>query len=885
MCPRGVQLGLVEGPPDVNRVQQGPASRSAVKGAVHVTRPRKLQLKLGQTFGEGDLHRICAADGSLKPSSRWATALGAGGSGSVYACVYGQYKQRRAVKFLTLNKLDDERTGRRREDFEATFELERAVLSQLSHSNISIFHEDGIYVDQNADVWPYIVTDHVAGPMLFDALGEPGIRGEDVYKILSDLFDAVAYLHRHGIYHCDIKLDNIRMRDVGHMQALDVVLLDWGAAQAFKTAAAPAAQATLDVTLDHEAPRQFISTKDITHEAHRHHLGRRLVTTELAAFVPRHELHTLGVLIEDILDVPAHEYRVKRELGRTLGDQGLRVLEEMVVDLKSAPLGLGYESVEELVADFAKLHRNYLSPAGVAELSLAGEYQTSVPTATGRAVLTRRFSRLTGHRLVNRLHQVHQLESTYETFPGATHTRFSHSVAVLRNVRYYVSHLLNDSRFRRQAERVDLEATLLLALLHDIGHFQLSHMFEDLASDQRRGTSDWSTIDFDIPTDDTLFQEVLGVPNGSQLRGGYHERIHARAEELHLASLSALDTDRYATPWEVIVAEFSEDTAAALVRLHNVIYASPKPEDSSPSQRALAALLSSDIDADKTAYLVEDSKRTGVAYGLGVELDGLLGNLCMPTAEDFQRAHPNPVIGIRRAGVQAAQSVAVSRNQMLSQVYWHSNNRAITAMVKYPIMRLLRANALDLPEYLTFAMFSSRQTCLEYLANVFDLVRMEDEVNPINGVIAGGRTLYQRVCEIRQGLVDDASELNEKLLTRSYLQILDIQERLRTELSRDHRFRGLGVGEVLLDIPSKERAKPSGERGGRVFVYRRGQTVGQGYPLDTEAPLYDGLKHQHREVNRVSRVFLAPYWAQRIAAGEVEDVATQIVRRLWQEVS
>ena len=803
----------------------------------------------------------------------------------MFACVYGQFRQRRAVKFLTFNKLDDARTGRRREDFEATFELERAVLSQLSHSNISIFHEDGTYTDDDGEVWPYIVTDHVAGPMLSDALKNPAIRGDDVYKILSDLFDAVAYLHRHGVYHCDIKLDNIRMRDVGHSQALDVVLLDWGAAQAFETDESRVPTATLDISVDQSAVRPFISTSEITHELHLHRLGRSYSTQELADFVPKHELHTLGVLIEDILAVDANDNRVKRELGRTLGDQGLRVLDEMVADLKSAPQGVGYDDVQELVADFSKLHRNYLSPAGVAELSLAGEYQSSVPTATGRAVLTKRFSRLTGHRLVNRLHQVHQLESTYETFPGATHTRFSHSVAVLRNVRYYVSHLLNDSRFRRQAERVDLEATLLLALLHDVGHFQLSHMFEDLASDQRRGTADWANVEFDIPTDDTVFQEVLGVPHGPQLRGGYRDGIHGRARELHNASMSRLDQDPYATPWEVIVAEFGEDTASALVQLHNVIYASPKPTDSSPPQRALAALLSSDIDADKTAYLVEDSKRTGVAYGLGVELDGILGNLCMPTAEDFQRVHPNPVIGIRRAGVQAAQSVAVSRNQMVSQVYWHSNNRAITAMVKYPIMRLLRGGALDMPEYMNFAMFNSRQSCLEYLADQFERIRGDDEANPVNGVIAGGRTLYQRVCEIRQGLVDEASELNEKLLTKSYLQILDIQERLRIELSRDRRFRGLAVGEVLLDIPSKERAKPSGERGGRVFVYRRGQAAGLGFPLDAEAPLYEGLKQQHREVNRVSRVFLAPYWAQRISPSEVEDVAVQIVRHLWQEVS
>ena len=512
-------------------------------------------------------------------------------------------------------------------------------------------------------------------------------------------------------------------------------------------------QTTLDIGVDPSEKRRFISTREITHDRDAYRIGRMFSAQELRDFVPRHELHSVGVLIEAMTSSRASwSASVRDKLERALGYQAIRVLDDMVVDLKTAPDGVGYERIEELASDFRKLHRNYLSPAGIPELGVATEFQYSVPTATGRSVMTRRLGRLTGHRLVNRLHMVHQLESTYLTFPGATHTRFSHSLATLRNARYYVSHLLNDRRFRRQAEREDLEATLLLALLHDVGHYQLSHMFEDLASDQVSDpTSEaWRGVRFDIPTDDTLFADILGVPGPRTfLRGGYADLIHGRASELHLAALEPRSVSEYVSPWDMIVQDFGASTADALLRLHEIIYARRKPDDALPAQRVLAAVLSSDIDADKTAYLVEDSARTGVPYGLGVDLDGILGNLCMPTKEDLERVLPNPVIGIRRAGLQAAQSVAVNRNEMLSQVYWHYNNRSITAMVKYVIMRLLVAERLSMPDYVASAVYAPREASLIYLDRLFQQIRGDDEASPMSGILAGGRSLYKRVCEVR----------------------------------------------------------------------------------------------------------------------------------------
>jgi HD superfamily phosphohydrolase len=76
-----------------------------------------------------------------------------------------------------------------------------------------------------------------------------------------------------------------------------------------------------------------------------------------------------------------------------------------------------------------------------------------------------------------RLRRIRQLGVTEFTFPGATHTRFSHSIGVFHTARMLVGvlrRLLPDAEFDR--DRADL--AVLTALLHDLGHGPLSHAFE-----------------------------------------------------------------------------------------------------------------------------------------------------------------------------------------------------------------------------------------------------------------------------------------------------------------------------------------------------------------------------------------------------------------------
>ena len=94
--------------------------------------------------------------------------------------------------------------------------------------------------------------------------------------------------------------------------------------------------------------------------------------------------------------------------------------------------------------------------------------------------------RLLDTREFQRLRRIRQLGFSDLVFPGATHSRFAHSVGV-----YHTARLLTDVIARRQGKR-DPErerVALLAALLHDIGHGPFSHVFESVqTSGERKST-------------------------------------------------------------------------------------------------------------------------------------------------------------------------------------------------------------------------------------------------------------------------------------------------------------------------------------------------------------------------------------------------------------
>ena len=155
-----------------------------------------------------------------------------------------------------------------------------------------------------------------------------------------------------------------------------------------------------------------------------------------------------------------------------------------------------------------------------------------------------------------RLRFIKQLAAAWYVYPGATHTRFSHSIGTLFIMDVIAKSLAKQGWIRDD----DVGLLRLAALLHDVGHMPFSHAIESVYASMPEEMTHIK-LSAEIVLQDSDIKEAISS-------AGY--------DPYEVAS--------------IILGKYREP-------LYN-------------------QLLSSDLDADRIDYLLRDAHHTGVAYGL-----------------------------------------------------------------------------------------------------------------------------------------------------------------------------------------------------------------------------------------------------------------------------
>lgn len=107
---------------------------------------------------------------------------------------------------------------------------EAEILSKLHHPNIIRFHS---YLEDPTR--NYMFTEVIRGGELFDRLIEKnGFVECESRTIASKILSAIAYCHRHGIVHRDIKAENVLLVSPSDTEDFDLRVIDFGFAAAAK---------------------------------------------------------------------------------------------------------------------------------------------------------------------------------------------------------------------------------------------------------------------------------------------------------------------------------------------------------------------------------------------------------------------------------------------------------------------------------------------------------------------------------------------------------------------------------------------------------------------------------------------------------------------------
>lgn len=236
------------------------------------------------------------------------------------------------------------------------------------------------------------------------------------------------------------------------------------------------------------------------------------------------------------------------------------------------------------------------------------------------------------HPAFQRLRRIHQLGLTSMVYPGATHTRFEHSLGVMQ-----IATKMYDEIVKRRKDFLKSELSYtdgglekdrvlvrLASLLHDIGHPPFSHVTEELMPKDELGQS-YRHENYSAAIVQYIMKDVI---ENHPLNQNY--------------GIKAQD-----------IAYFLNNN----IRLGRSLL--------------WRNLVCSQLDADRADYLLRDSLHIGVAYGK-YDLNRLL--VTMTVAIDLDE--DSPVLAVEEGGEHAAEGMIIARFMMFTQVYFQHTRRA-----------------------------------------------------------------------------------------------------------------------------------------------------------------------------------------------------------------
>lgn len=221
-------------------------------------------------------------------------------------------------------------------------------------------------------------------------------------------------------------------------------------------------------------------------------------------------------------------------------------------------------------------------------------------------------SALIDTEVFQRLHYIHQLGISYMIYPGATHTRFEHSLGTMHIATQIFDHIgREDKEYWRQMVR-------LAALCHDLGHLPFSHVAERALLGPQ-GHEEWTLKIIQSPYLEPIWEKVSGVYPG-------------RPIVKDIAKL-AVGNELGLVGWEKIYSQ----------------------------------IITGDFfGADRIDYLIRDAKATGLSYGL-FDYTHLIEMLVV--SDELE-------LGIDENGVESCEALLLARHFMQRRVYQYPAAKA-----------------------------------------------------------------------------------------------------------------------------------------------------------------------------------------------------------------
>ena len=250
------------------------------------------------------------------------------------------------------------------------------------------------------------------------------------------------------------------------------------------------------------------------------------------------------------------------------------------------------------------------------------------------------------HPFVQRLRHIKATGFSYLPFPGATHSRYAHSLGVMHLAGRAVDSVFDGGALSPEHVARFRSLVRMGALCHDLGHAPFSHSTE-----------------FAMPP--------LSELNLSWYSKEAQEERRATHEDYTIAilahtSLAAMLAENF---------EFTARHVAALISQDVTVVDDLFEVDGLNYRQVLSQIISSELDVDRLDYLVRDSYFTGARYGQ-VDVPWLISNMAT-FAEDGDVS-----LALDHSALYAFDDFLIARHHMFLMVYFHHKSVVYEELLK-----------------------------------------------------------------------------------------------------------------------------------------------------------------------------------------------------------
>lgn len=397
-----------------------------------------------------------------------------------------------------------------------------------------------------------------------------------------------------------------------------------------------------------------------------------------------------------------------------------------------------------------------------------------------------------------RLRRIKQLGFSDYVYPGATHSRFSHSLGVFHIAQRLIA-LLEAKLGREGLHPEKANRALAAALVHDIGHGPFSHAFEMVGKE----------LNLSMVRHERVSGEIIKNSEIGKIFDTYDEGLARKIADLILA------------------------------KGYDDIY---------------GAIVSSQFDADRLDYMQRDRLMAGTKLG-GIDFSWLLANLeiskiqlSTPDGEQYEKE----TFVLNPKAIHAAEAYVLSLFQLYPALYFHKATRCLERMFSKLLVRLftligersLKETGLNQNHPLVRFCKSPKELD-RYLAlddNVIlgAIPQLKEAKDPTIARFAQNlqeRKLYQ-CFDLSEKLVDPASELStqeyENAFTKARIQFSKIiEEWVQDKKKADH---------VFMDDGERKPYKEFSEEGSPLNQIRVQTGSGQTKDINDVSPIVRAIK-------------------------------------------